>query len=229
MSPAMAEKSKMEYYDDKPCRFIYHTTGPTLVAKTLKTRGYEPRVTVFSMCRPVRNLERHISLDGTGRVFCHRSGLKSYDVWSAFSMSYNTGDLRSPPSLAMPLTRFPPDPKTKKRSLAQLPPDPETKKRPRYAIKTTPAHAAEVDKQTISGDEENRFNIMQPVWPSARKPQWSSSQSENISQEAREAFDDIIKMFQAQRKSISVKVCLTSLQKNTQKYIRSRGKRRRLH
>ena len=23
MSPAMAEKSKMEYYDDKPCRFIY--------------------------------------------------------------------------------------------------------------------------------------------------------------------------------------------------------------
>ena len=49
MSPAMAEKSEMEYYDDKPCRFIYHTTGPKLVAKTLKTRGYEPRVTVFSM------------------------------------------------------------------------------------------------------------------------------------------------------------------------------------
>ena len=142
MSPAMAEKSKMEYYDDKPCRFIYHTTGPKLVAKTLKTRGYEQRVTVFSMCRPVRNLERHISLDETGRVCCDLSRLKSYDVWSAFSMSYTTGDPRSPPSLAMPLAQLPPDPKTKKRSLAQLPLYPQTKKRPRYTLKTTPAPAA---------------------------------------------------------------------------------------
>ena len=146
MSSAIAEKSKMEYYDDKPCRFIYHTTGPKLVAKTLKTRGYEPRVTVFSMCRPVRYvrtyLERHISLDEAGRVCCHRSGLKSYDVWSAFSISYNTGDPRSPPSLAMPLAQLPPDPKTKKRPLAQSPHDLETKKHPRYTLKTTPAPAA---------------------------------------------------------------------------------------
>ena len=65
----------------------------------------------------------------------------------------------------MPLAQLPPDPKTKKRPLAQLPPDLETKKRPRYTLKTTPAPAAEVDKQTISGYEENRFNIMQPGNP----------------------------------------------------------------
>ena len=36
MSRAMAEKSKMKGYNDRPCRFIYNTTGPKLVGKTLK-------------------------------------------------------------------------------------------------------------------------------------------------------------------------------------------------
>ena len=139
MSGAMAEKSKMEWYNDKPCRFIYNTTGPKLVGKTVQLHGYEPRVTVFSMCRPVPDLEKHLSLDDTGRVFCHRSGIEQYDVWSAFSMSYNTGDPGTPPPLAMPL--------------AQLPPYPLKKKRRRYTAKTTEAPADEVDKQAISGYE----------------------------------------------------------------------------
>ena len=98
MSQAMAEKTQAQWYNDEPCRFIYRTTGPKRVGHFLQTNGDEPLVTVFSMCRPLPDLEKHISLDDTGRVCCHRSGMDSYDVWSAFSMNHNTGDPKSPRS-----------------------------------------------------------------------------------------------------------------------------------
>ena len=47
MSRAMAEKSQRQCHNDKPCRFIYNTTGPKRVGQTLQSRGYEPQVTVF--------------------------------------------------------------------------------------------------------------------------------------------------------------------------------------
>ena len=107
MKAAMAEKAKLKFYTDKPCRFIYRTTGPVLVGKTLEARGDQPHTTVFSMCRPVQDLETLISLDGTGRVICHRSGMKSYDVLSAFLMSYSTSNQQGLPPLAAPVPQTP--------------------------------------------------------------------------------------------------------------------------
>ena len=77
MKVAMAEKDQMKFYTDKPCRFIYRTTRPVRVGKILEARGYQPHVTVFSMCRPVEDLEKLITLDDTGRVSCQRSGMES--------------------------------------------------------------------------------------------------------------------------------------------------------
>lgn len=97
----------MKFSADKPCRFIYRTTGPVRVRKTLEARSYQPHVTMFSMCRQVQDLEKLISLDGTGRVSCQQSGMESYDVLSAFSMSYSTGNPRPPPPMANPLFQPP--------------------------------------------------------------------------------------------------------------------------
>ena len=60
----------------------------------------------------------------------------SYDIWSAFSMSYTTADPGGPPPLAMPA--------------AQLPPFP---RRRRLRAKTTVAPSAKVDEQTIPSYE----------------------------------------------------------------------------
>ena len=97
MSKAMAEKRVLPCYSDEPRRFISHTTGSKLVGKTVESHGYEPQVTVFSMCRPVRDLEMLLSVDLTGRVCGHEATMDQYDVLSAFSMSSSTGNDASPP------------------------------------------------------------------------------------------------------------------------------------
>ena len=144
LSKAMATERTNPCWITKACPFVYHTTGPKQVGRTVESRGYEPQVTVFSICRPVPDLEKHLSLDDTGRVCCHRSGLDSYDVWSAFSMSYNTGDPRSPP----PFTG------ASDLALARRPPFSYWRMSGRrYYVKTTKAPAAEVEQQTIAGYE----------------------------------------------------------------------------
>ena len=117
MSDAMAEKSQMPWYYDKPCRFIYHTTGPKQVSRFMSSfiKGCEPQVTVFSMCRPVQDLDKHITVADTGHVCCHMSGMESYDVLSAFSMSYNTAGPNHVPPLAMPIAQLPPYPMKRRR------------------------------------------------------------------------------------------------------------------
>ena len=130
MARAMPEKSQIPWYNNKACRFIYNTTGPKLVERTLEEQGYAPHVTVFSMCRPVPNLLRYLSLDDTGRVICHLDWIDKYDVFSAFSMSYRTPRPQSLPRLANQ-------------------PDPEAKKRRRYYCKTNPVTG--VNQQTIAG------------------------------------------------------------------------------
>ena len=108
MKESMAEIAQVQYYNNKPCHFIHQTTGPSRVRKTFDEIGYQPHVTVFSMCRPLLDLEKVIELDETGRVTCTRCGLESYDVLSAISMSYRTLDPRPPPQLARPLPQPPP-------------------------------------------------------------------------------------------------------------------------
>ena len=108
MKVEMAEKSQMQYDNYGMWRFISNTTGPVAVGKTLEKICYQPHVTVFSMCRPLLDLEKVIELDETGRVTCNRCGLESYDVLPAISMSYRTLDPRPPPPLARPLPQPPP-------------------------------------------------------------------------------------------------------------------------
>ena len=67
------------------------------------------------------------------------SGIASYDVWSAFSMSYNNGESRAPPPLAIPD--------------AQLPPFLGKKKSRWITAKRAEAPADDVDKQAISACE----------------------------------------------------------------------------
>ena len=72
---------------------------------------------------------------GVASLLGRMSGIASYDVWSAFSMSYNNGELRAPP-LAIPD--------------AQLSPFLGKKKSRWITAKRAEAPADDVDKQAIS-------------------------------------------------------------------------------
>ena len=115
-----------------------NTTGAVQLGEFLQSSGYAPHVTVFSMVRPVGHLERYLSMSYETGQFCHLLG--AYDVISPFSMSDKAGMGRAPPPLCT--------------TLAQLPPFPETKKRRRLTVKTRASLAGEVDKQNISGCEQ---------------------------------------------------------------------------
>ena len=78
----------MDYYVQKPCRYIYNSTGPVAMASFLKKSGYEPTIVFFSMCRPIEDLENKVSCDETGRIGGYDAYLARFDVLSAFSMSY---------------------------------------------------------------------------------------------------------------------------------------------
>ena len=97
---------------------------------------------------------------------------------------------------------------------------PESENIPQPAQSPTPT---EIDKHTTPGSEKDEQ--MQPGY----EPQQSSPQSESIPQVAREAFDDMVKMFLTQRKCVSVSVCYSLLQENTRAYLRSFGLERRTH
>ena len=193
------------------------------VGQTVKCRSYEPEV--FSMCKPVLHLEKHLSFDDTGRVLCHRSGMDVFDVWSALDCQNLPLDMRYPPRLASPIPQL----------LPPFPPYHKPFPSRRYTVKTTPTPAAEVDKQTISGyepqlktepgnqiDEEmqpgNRIDEeMQPGY----KPQQISLHIEPIPQEARDALDDMCKLFLSQRKCVDIDECYNLLHENTRTYLRS--------
>ena len=140
MSQAMIEKNNVQWYNDKPCRFIATTTGPERVAQTLQSKGYEPQVTVFSMSRPVLDLENHLSLDHTARLCCRRHDMHAHDVLSAFSMScIGKGNPLPMPPLPMPVAHFPPTlEKTKRRQCT---------------VKTSARLAAEIVGQPIQANE----------------------------------------------------------------------------
>ena len=90
--------------------------------RTVESRGYAPHVTVFSMNRPEHHLHRDLFLDATGRPSSGISRIKPYDVWSAFTMLYNTGKSRYPPPLAPPHAQLPPFPqKSRRRITAKSP------------------------------------------------------------------------------------------------------------
>ena len=178
---------------------------------------YEQHVTVFSMCRPVPDLEKFLSLDDEGRVRCHLPGLEQYNVWSAFSMSYKGMLPRAPPPLARPL--------------AQLPPFPAKKQRRRYRIKTTEAPADGIDEQAIADDKlpskTEPGNKVKEEKQSDDAPQLISLHSGNIPQEAREALADIGDLLLPnENKSPAVRLCFALLRPETCEYLQKLEKRR---
>ena len=128
MKLSMAEKAAWQYSiaNYMQWHFISKTTGPVAVSKTLQNIGYQPHVKVFSMCRPLFDLENVIELDETGRVTCKRRGLESYDVLSAFTnnyVPYGTRKPRPPPPLARPLPQPPPSVQRKRRRCTSKKPE----------------------------------------------------------------------------------------------------------
>ena len=234
MKVAFAEKERNAWYLDKPCRFIYRTTGSIRVGKTLEERGYQPRVTVFSMCRPVEDLEKMLYLDSTGRVRCQRSDLQSYDVLSAFSMSYSAGKRRTPPPLAAPLPPF----------VHQRPPPPlpheckshrvtglavtvirrrVTGKKPE--LKDAEIAGAEVDHQNetalVQQDATQPEKCMHQHMQPGYQPQAELHQS-SLTQVERSVLGDMTTLlFLKELRCVSVDVAYSCLREETRAYIRS--------
>ena len=182
----------------------------------MRSHGYEPHVTVFSMCRPVPDLEKHLSLDDEGRVCCHRSGFEQYNVWSAFSMSYNGMRPRPPSPLARPL--------------AQLPPFPAKKKRRRLTFKTTEAPADGIDKQATPDDQlhtkTEQGNEVKKEMEQGDEPPEISLHSVIYNQAAQEALEDVVDLFLTKRKKPNtVGNCFPLLRRKTRKYLCSLHKR----
>ena len=201
-----------KYYSDKPCRFIYQTTGPKGVGKTLRLNGYEPHVTVFSMNRPVQNLEKHLSLDSEGRVRCHLPGMEQYDVWSAFSMSYNVKSQGKPPPLAEPL--------------AQLLPFPAIKKRIRYIVKTTPPADSDIDGEGLAGCETPYSDIDEQSLGCGTDSDVEMELG-HISPEAQAALENVAYLFLSERKkNETISAGFAFLRSRTRECIRSIHKRR---
>jgi hypothetical protein len=224
MLRAVTAKKDLKYYNEKPCRFIYHTTGPKGVGKTLRTKGYEPHVEVFSMCRPVPDLVQHLSLDTEGKVCCHVPGFKQYDVWSAFSMSYKKSKPGPLPALAPPLARLPPF-------------CPTLKMRQRYTVKTTPAPASSIDEFSMDEDDLLK-DIYEEVKAEAGtgvkkeieagyEPQRLHLHNDTVSREAQSALEDIADLFLTKKdRSICLNLGFRCLSKNTRKVLRSIQKKR---
>ena len=235
MSEAMAEKKPMHHYDDKPCRFIYNTTGPKRVGKFVVSKGYEPQVTVFSMCRPVKGLDKHLSIDGTGRVVCNLAGKQQYDVWSAFSMSYKT----SAPPVMPPLSM----------ALAELPPLPKKQKHRRYMVKTNPAtihisrttqaaadeFGCEAQHDTMPPQEASAANVdelaiccseQQPETHPGDEEIYPGDDAHHITPEALAAFDNMVGLFLTERRCASVNGCYDLLGEHTKIFLRSLKRQR---
>ena len=220
----LTEKKNIKSYRKRKWRFIYHTTGPKGVGKTLRTKGYEPHVEVFSMCRPVPDLVQHLSLDTDGKVRCDWPGLKQYDVWSAFSMSYAKLKPGPLPALAPPLATLPPF-------------CPTLKMRQRYTVKTTPAPAGSIDEFIMDEDDllkdiigevkaEPGTGVKQEI-QAGYEPQRLHLHNDTVSREAQSALEDIADLFSRKKdNNLCLNLGFRCLSKNTRKVLRSIQKKR---
>ena len=211
LSEAMATKRTNPHWANKPCRFVYHTTGPKQVGRTVESRGYEPHVTVFSMNRPEHHLHRDLFLDATGRPSSGISRIKPYDVWSAFTTLHNTGKSRDPPPLAPPH--------------AELPPIPQIKRRRRITAKSP---EGDLDKQVLPAAPPPEDQMQPRDGPERVSPDVAGAGMSTflleMNKEGREAHDSMVNLFLTERRCTSVDVCYSLLPRTTQDYLKSIGK-----
>jgi hypothetical protein len=145
-------------------------------------------------------------------------GLKQYDVWSAFSMSYTKSKPGPLPALAPPLARLPPF-------------CPTLKMRQRYTVKTTPAPASSIDE---FGSPEGELppkaeagNEVKDEIEAGYEPQRLHLHNDTVSREAQSALEDIADLFLTKKdRSICLNLGFRCLSKNTRKVLRSIQKKR---
>ena len=209
LSKAMATERTNPCWITKACPFVYHTTGPKQVGRTVESRGYEPHVTVFSMNRPEHHLHRDLFLDATGRPSSGISRIKPYDVWSAFTMLYNTGKSRYPPPLAPPH--------------AELPPIPQIKRRRRITAKSP---EGDLDKQVLPAAPPPEDQMQPRDGPERVSPDVAGMSTFllEMNKEGREAHDSMVNLFLTEKRCASVNVCYSLLPPTTQDYLKSIGK-----
>ena len=161
------------------------------------------------MLGPVRDLEKLITLDDTGRVTCQRPGMEYRDVLSAFSMSYSGGDPLPPPPLARPRRQPSIDEKGERRHSIIKPDlrDPEVKELPSTAVVKPAATRPHQDD-----DEPRRRGFQEQPQPLQGGP---------LSPDARAAFADMTDVSLRHRNCVSTEVAHTMLRPSTQKYLRS--------
>jgi len=94
----LSEEHK-QFYEDKPCRFIYQTTGPKALSRYIKQSGLETWVHLFVMNRPSKSFPAHnlywdhaYSQPAQSLLMQYACG---YDILSCFSMSYRGCPMRS--------------------------------------------------------------------------------------------------------------------------------------
>ena len=110
----------MEYYEKKPCRYIYYTTGACSVRKFFKHTPLERGITFFTMCRPIE--QPKLVVNAAGIIAGFPPTLQKYDVLSTFSMSYQGQAEAEGNTLFSPLAKLPPFPQVVYRRLKRKAP-----------------------------------------------------------------------------------------------------------
>ena len=109
MAKSIDERRNWPYYVDKPCRFIYHTTGPKIVKKFLKHTRLQRSLTFYTMCRPIEEQSKLV-INAAGIITGFPPTLQKYDVLSTFSMSYVGQAEVEGLTLCSPVAQLPPFP-----------------------------------------------------------------------------------------------------------------------
>ena len=138
------------------------------------------------MCRPVPNLDTHLSVGVGGRVRCHVPGLRKYDILSAKASEASAHGVS--PCLRQ---RY-----TVKTTLNQPGNEVDEERPPSYEPQQSSLQSANIKQEAEAPAAEAVKCLSVPVpTPPGYKPQQSSPQKRNMTEEAREAFNDMVSFF----------------------------------
>ena len=115
---AKYEKGAMKVYDKWPCRYIYQTTGPKMLARFIKKTRLQHSITFFPMSRPIEGLNRLVEVSESWRSGSEPI-LPEFDVLSAYSMSYKGQEAAGGANLSRPVAELPSFPETIQRRLTR--------------------------------------------------------------------------------------------------------------
>ena len=180
------------------------------------------------MCRPIKDLDKQVVLDETGRIGGYKSMLEQYDVLSAFPMSYRglAASVRVP--LAIALGDLPAFPKAKKWRLKRKGPccwEPRnTRQQPTGYKPTEELTGGDATKSAPNIVATNDLAGSDAATAVATIPpqcEHTSAESTNLSlgSAATAALYDMAHLFQEHRNCDAVNVAYSMLASATREYI----------